>query len=158
MKRRVPEEAWFQCALRYLARFDRTAAQVESFLTRKGASAVQAKQTISRLSTLRYLDDRAFAERWIEMTLSRRPMGRARLEKELLVRGISKSLVEDVIRQGLRGRDEETLARRAVGLEGGRGRRLLLRQTVSLLRRRGFEEETIERIIGSNRGVGEQDS
>ena len=158
MKRRVPEEAWFQCALRYLARFDRTTAQVQSFLTRKGASAAQAKHTISRLCTLRYLDDRAFAERWIEMTLSRRPMGRERLENELLVRGISKSVAEEVIRHGMRGIDEETLARRAVGLERRRGQRLLPRQTVSLLRRRGFEEETIERIIGGDRGIGEQDS
>jgi regulatory protein len=58
--------------VRYLAQFDRTAAQVERFLTRKGASSAQAKQILSRLSTLRYLDDRAYAARWIETTLARR--------------------------------------------------------------------------------------
>ena len=147
MKRRSPQSGddWFHRAVRYLARIDRTVAQVERFLASKGASRAQIKQVISRLATLRYLDDRAYAARWVETTLARRPMGRDRLKHELMAKGLGGSLVDDAIVKGLDGQDEEALARRALRLKGhdagSRQRRL------SLLRQRGFGEETIERIM-----------
>jgi regulatory protein len=147
--RRIPQsgDEWFHRAVRYLARFDRTAAQVERFLTSKGASAAQVKQVMTRLSAHRYLDDRAYATRWVESTLARRPMGRERLKRELLARGLGESLADDAIIEGLQGLDEETLARRALRLKG-RDRAPVTRQrSVSLLRQRGFGEDTIERII-----------
>jgi regulatory protein len=149
VKRRIPQsgDAWFHRAVQYLARFDRTAAQVGRFLTSKGASRAQVTQVISRLSALRYLGDRAYAARWIEATLARRPMGRDRLKSELMAKGLSETLVDDAIVQGLAGLDEETLARRVLRLKGRSGRNPR-RRTASLLRQRGFAEEIIERIIG----------
>ncbi|HLZ35870.1 MAG TPA: regulatory protein RecX [Nitrospira sp.] len=134
--------------MRYLARFDRTAAQVERFLTSKGASPTQAGQTIRRLSALRYLDDHAYATRWVEARLARQPMGRERLKIELLAKGVAEALADGVIRDALQEVDEETWARQALRIQRRKGRRLLPRQAASLLRQRGFGEETIERIIG----------
>ena len=148
MKRwRIPQsgDEWFHRAVRYLARFDRTAAQVERFLTSKGASATQVKQIISRLFALRYLDDRAYALRWVETTLARRPMGADRLKSELMAKGLDEALAQEVIFACLEGLDEETLARLALRLNG-RGP-VPRERAASLLRQRGFEEETIERII-----------
>jgi regulatory protein len=133
--------------VQYLARFDRTAAQVARFLASKGATAAQVKQVITRLSALRYLDDRAYAARWIESTLARRPMGRDRLKDELIARGLDESLADEAIMDGLRGLDEEALARRVLRLKGRDRRPVPRRRTVSLLRQRGFGEDTIERII-----------
>jgi regulatory protein len=149
VKRRIAPsgDEWFHRAVRYLARFDRTAAQVRRFLISKGASPTQVLQVISRLSALRYLDDRAYAARWIEATLERRPMGVDRLKSELIAKGFGESLAEDAIVEGLDGVDEEMLARRALDLKGGGGKSPRQR-TVSLLRQRGFAEEIIERIIG----------
>ena len=47
MKRRIPQsgDEWFHRAVRYLARFDRTAAQVERFLTSKGASRPRSSRS-----------------------------------------------------------------------------------------------------------------
>lgn len=150
VKRRVPQsgDEWVHCAVRYLARFDRTAAQVERFLTRKGASSTQTKQVINRLSTLRYLDDRGYATRWIEATIARRPMGLEGLKRELLTRGLSEGLADEVIGGALQDVDEDTLARRALQIHWRNRRRVSPRQTASFLRQRGFAEETIERIIG----------
>jgi regulatory protein len=149
VKRRIPQsgDEWFHLAVRYLARFDRTAAQVERFLTSKGASPAHVKQVISRLAALRYLDDRAYAARWVESTLARRPMGRDRLKHELVARGLAESLADDVIVKGLEGVDEEMLARRALQLKGRHRGRLPRQRTVTLLRQRGFGEDTIERIM-----------
>ena len=145
---RVPQAGneWFHRAVRYLARFDRTAAQVARFLTSKGAPHSQVTQIISRLSALHYLDDRAYAARWLEARLARRPMGRDRLKRELMARGVGEPLADEAITEGLDGLDEETLARRALELKrvAGRNRR---QRAAALLRLRGFEEETIERII-----------
>jgi regulatory protein len=148
VKRRVrhSQEEWLQRAVRYLARFDRTAAQVERFLTSKGASPAQARQTISRLFDLRYLDDHAYASRWVETRLARRPMGRERLKVELMAKGVAEALADITIGEALQAVDEEALARLA--FRSWRNRRQALPgQAAQYLRRRGFDEETIERII-----------
>lgn len=149
MARRLPQsdDEWFRRGLRYLARFDRTVAQVERFLTSKGASPAQVKQVISRLFALRYLDDRAYAVRWLEATLARRPMGRDRLKSELMARGLGETVADSAIDESLDGMDEEVLGRRALTLNRRYGGRLSRQRMVLLLRQRGFGEETIERII-----------
>jgi regulatory protein len=139
-------------AVRYLARWDRTVAQVEQFLLSKGASASQAKQTISRLSDLRYLDDRAYAGRWIESRLARQPMGRERLLAELQAKGIQETVAERAVREALREVDDDTLAKRALKSWQRKGRRVAMLQAVRLLRQWGFEEETIERTIRARFG------
>lgn len=149
VKRRIPQSAdeWFHRAVRYLARFDRTAAQVERFLTGKGATPQHVTQVISRLSALRYLDDRAYGVRWVESTLARRPMGRDRLKSELLAKGLGDAVADVAVVEGLRGMDEETLARRALNLKASGRRQISRHRTVFLLRQRGFGEDTIGRII-----------
>src|SRR5215216_2098838 len=138
-----------QLAVRYLARWDRTVAQVEQFLLNKGASPAQAKRTIDRLSDLRYLNDRAYVERWVDSRLARQPMGRERLKFELQAKGIHDSLVDAVLDEVLKGLDEETLARRALKARHRSGRRgTTPAQAVRLLRQWGFDEEIVARIMG----------
>ena len=151
-------EKWMNLAVRYLARRDRTVAQVEQFLRDKGASPAHAKQTIGRLFDLRYLNDRAYAERWVENRLARRPMGRERLKAELQAQGIADTVADGAIRKALRGVDEEVLARRALKARRRRGRRLTPEQVLRLLRQWGFEEETIDRTIGARREPEERGS
>lgn len=139
---------WLDLSVRYLARWDRTAAQVEQFLRDKGASSIQAERTIGRLSDLRYLNDRAYAERWVESRLARQPMGRARLKAELQAKGISDSVVDAALGTALRGIDEEELARRALKAKHRTGRRRVTPvQAVRLLRQWGFDEEIVASIM-----------
>jgi regulatory protein len=154
----APKNLWLQLAVRYLARWDRTAAQVERFLKDKGAAPAQVKRTVNRLSELRYLDDRVYAQRWIESRLARKPMGRERLKAELLARGIAESHADRAIREVLRGVDEEALARRALRVKQGRGGRLAPLKAARLLRQRGFEEETIDRIMGARGETRDMDA
>ena len=141
-------DQWLHLAVRYLARWDRTAAQVEHYLEDKGASPAQVKQTISRLSDLQYLNDRAYAQRWVESRLARKPMGRARLKVELQAKGVAESLAESAIQEALRGVTEEALARRALKKKQRKSGRLAPVRAARLLRQWGFEDETIDRIIG----------
>jgi regulatory protein len=150
-------DQWMVLAIRYLARWDRTTAQVEQLLFRKGATPAQVKDTIVRLSDLRYLNDRAYADRWIETHLARRPMGRERLEAELLFKGVPEAVAAQAISAALHDVDEDTLARRALSDMRGTGRRLTPAQSVRLLRQRGFEEETIDRMMSDHVRYGESD-
>jgi len=157
VKRRVPQsrDEWFDRAVRYLARFDRTAAQVERFLTSKGASSTKTMQVLSLLSALQYLDDRAYATRWVETSMARRPIGREGLRSALLLRGLSEALADEVIGDALQVVDEETLARQALRLRR-HGHRFRPREMAAFLRQRGFAEETIERIISDRTTEGRE--
>lgn len=141
-----------QLGMRFLARQDRTVAQVEQYLESKGASPVQVRQTVRRLSDLRYLNDQAYARRWLDNRLASRPMGRERLKMELQARGIADALADQVIADAFRDIDEEALAYRALKTAQRRGRRLTRLQTARFLRQRGFSEETIDRMIEVSRG------
>jgi regulatory protein len=141
---------WVQLAVKFLARQDRTVAQVEQFLASKGASPIQVGQTVRRLSDLRYLNDRAYARRWVDNRLASRPSGRERLKAELQAKGIAEPVADQVIADVFREVDEEVLAHRALEAVQRRGRRLAGLQTVHFLRRRGFSEETIDRMIRNN--------
>lgn len=141
-------DTWFQLATGYLARFDRTEAQVAAFLTGKGATATQAKRAIERLKRLNYLDDASYARRWIEKRLTRRPMGKERLKAELLTKGLPERVVEEAVRVAWRWVSEEELALRVLNSREGHGTERDLRRATRLLRERGFDEDTIESVVG----------
>lgn len=141
--------------VRFLARRDRTVAQVERFLASKGASPLQVRQTVRRLSDLTYLDDHAYAQRWVNNRLAVRPMGEERLRAELQAKGISKALAALVTAEALREIDERGLARRVIQAAERHHPRLTSSQLVRLLHRRGFSQETIDRMI-ENDGLREE--
>ena len=140
-------DRWVRLAVRYLAVCDRTCAQVRHYILRKGARQDQVEQVVARLSDLRYLDDRAFAERWVARRMADRPMGRERLKYELDIRGVEDSIAESTIGRAFETTDEEQLARSALDAAQRRGRCVTPIQAVSFLRRRGFGEGTIGRMM-----------
>lgn len=144
-----------QLATRFLAHRDRTVAQVEQFLRSKGAGPRQVTHTICRLSDLRYLNDDAYAQRWVERMLASRPMGQARIKAELQVKGIAETVADRVIADVFHKVGEERLARRALNAKQRHGSRLTPTQSVRFLRQRGFDEETIDRIVMMPRGSDE---
>ncbi|MBM4125265.1 MAG: hypothetical protein FJ246_10000 [Nitrospira sp.] len=134
--------------LRYLARRDRTEAQVRAFLLRAGASPARSRVVIAGLLRQGYLNDEAYALRWARARLARRPMGRLRLEVELLNQGLDREITASTVEQVYRERPERDLARQLLGLpkrQGQPGSRLV---EAGLLRRHGFDDEMIEDLLG----------
>ncbi|MCE7976720.1 MAG: regulatory protein RecX [Nitrospira sp. NTP1] len=129
-------------AIRYLARAERTASQVQRYVLEKGASRVQGHAVVRELERRGYLDDQAYATRWAEARLSRRPMGRERLKLELLGRGFEDPVAERALQSAYRSISEQELACRA--LEGRMTMRPL--QWVRFLRQRGFDDDTIQQV------------
>ena len=125
--------------MRYLARRDRSEAQMAAYLEHRGASPSRVRTLLRQLRTRGYLNDERFAVSWGQARLARRPMGRQRLEAELLGQGLGPALVVRVLSR-LYPQDEREIARRLLKRKPGNG---------SLLRRHGFSEETIEAFCGA---------
>lgn len=108
---------------------------------------LQIGRTIRRLSDLRILNDHAYAQRWVERRLVSRPMGQARIKVELQAKGIDETVADQVIADMFREVGEARLARRALNARERRGSPLTPAQAVHFLRQRGFDEETIDRMV-----------
>ena len=140
-------DQWVQLALRTLARGDRTTAQIERLLTVKGATPGQVRTAVRRLTSLRYLDDVAFASRWTDRRLARMPMGRARLQEELLATGCPEPIVQATLRATYRKVSEGDLAMQVVATAGKVATPQMLGRVARLLSQRGFDEDTIETVM-----------
>lgn len=141
-------DQWRQLALRALARSDRTAVQIERLLAAKGASPPQVRTVVRWLISLRYLDDVAFATRWADRRLARMPMGRARLQEELLATGCPEQIVQATLRASYRKVSERDLATQVVAMAGRAGSEQTRGRIARLLTQRGFDEDTIETVMG----------
>lgn len=154
MSRRVTSKAvlspdrWLQLAVRALARSDRTTAQIEKMLAAKGASPSQVRTAIQRLTSLGYLDDVAFASRWADRRLARMPMGRARLQEELLATGCPGHIVHATLRATYRRVTEWDLAMQVVTMASRTTSAQTPGRVARLLNQRGFDEDTIETVMG----------
>ena len=154
MVRRVTGKAasspdrWLQLAVRALARSDRTTAQIERSLTAKGASPSQVRAVVRRLTSLKYLDDVAFAARWADRRLERMPMGRARMQEELLATGCPEPIVHATLRAAYRKVSERDLAMQVVTMAGRISSPQARNRIARLLSQRGFDEDTIETVMG----------
>jgi len=141
-------DQWLQLAVRALARRDRTTAQVATLLAAKGASPTQVRSVVRRLTSLKYLDDAAFAARWADRRLARMPMGRARLQEELLATGCPEQAVQAALEARYRAVSERDLAMQVVTAKGTMSSSRMLGRVARLLSRRGFGEDTIETVMG----------
>lgn len=76
------------------------------------------------------------------------PMGRARLHEELLATGCPEPIVQATLQATYRKVNERDLARRVVMLAGQAGSTRTPDRLVRLLSQRGFDEDTIETVMG----------
>jgi regulatory protein len=144
----LSSDQWLQIAVRALARSDRTTAQIERLLTAKRASPSQVRAVVRRLTSLKYLDDVVFAVRWVDRRLARMPMGRVRLQEELLATGCPEHIVHATLRASYRKVSERDLAMQVVGMAGRISSAQARGRVARLLSQRGFDEDTIETVMG----------
>ncbi|TLY12467.1 MAG: RecX family transcriptional regulator [Nitrospirae bacterium] len=117
------------------------------FGIRLGVSSARAGRVIKRLIQQGYLDDERYGLRWASERLARRPMGRERLEAEMIGQGLERDTIERTLDQVYGERSERELAlallRRKYDRRGPASRSA----GATLLRRYGFTEETIEAVL-----------
>src|SRR5713226_4943049 len=95
----------FQRAVKLLAAKARSIAELrERLLEGRGADDEVVETVISRLRQYGYLDDEHFAVSYASLRVKQRPVGRRRLERDLTMkkvdRSVAKSLFDHLLRQG----------------------------------------------------------
>jgi regulatory protein len=152
-------------ALRYLTGRDCTEAQLKAYLIRKGASPDILSPLFERFQGLGYLNDESYALRWAQSRLRGRPMGRARVERELQAKGIPRAIVQRVLDGLYAELDELEMARqllggraatsrlRVVGTDEPEARQRMRQQarTAGFLQRHGFRPGVIRAVLREQR-------
>jgi regulatory protein len=134
-------------AMRLLSYRPRSEAELRQRLARRGAPTDIVDGAISRLRELGLVDDTAFARSWVEGRSRLSPRSRRLLRRELQAKGIG----GDAAREALGPLDDEDAAlrageRRAAAMRG-LPRPEFRRRLGDLLRRRGFDAETVRRTV-----------
>jgi SOS response regulatory protein OraA/RecX len=127
----------FDVAVRALRAHDRTAAELEERLERKGVPAAERQEALERLGRLGYLDDERVARARAEQ-LAARGSGDALVRADLERRGIAPEAIESAL-SGLEPERE-----RADRIVAERGRTA---KTARYLAARGFGEDAVAALV-----------
>lgn len=121
-------------------------------LHHKGFSGETIESMLEQAARAGVLDDAKFAQLWVEDRLARRPRSRRMLERELRAKGVAPEHIQRAIARA--DLDEEFFVRQLIAERLPRLRALdeqtRVRRLVGFLRRRGFSEEIIYRVLKSS--------
>ena len=146
------EENVTAAALRMLAARPRTETQLrERLMSVPGANQRLVDDCISRLKEMDYVNDGKFAESYASHRLSVRPVGRARLARELALKKVDRKTIEHALDRVFDESGEDELIDRAIhkrlrthGRPADRGE---ARRMFDHLARLGFEFDLITRKL-----------
>lgn len=137
-------------ALHLLSQRAYTEKEIEDRLTRHEYDADCSRRVIAWLNELGYLDDEAYAHRWVDQRTQSKGFGPVRLRQELMRKGISQEIVEHALAQ-----NDET-EYEAIAYEQAKKRLLRQGETTlqevrprlyGFLQRRGFPSSIIGRVM-----------
>lgn len=143
------QEVAYQRALKYLNYRIRSKAEVESYLKEQDVPEAMAASILERLESLGLLDDRRFAQSWIENRNEYRPRSRRALAYELRKKGIESELIDQTLEEIAPDETElafqaaKKISRKWQGLEYTQFRQRI----AGHLARRGFSYEVITQTI-----------
>ncbi len=146
-------------ALLLLDHRDRSFGEMRQRLARKGFATEAAAAVISDLARLGLLDDERFARLWVRSRLSSRPRSGFLLALELARKGISRNIIDSVLKDSLGPESELDSARELARRQAPRYRfdppDSARRKLTAYLSRRGYRRELIEEAM---EGLGEHES
>lgn len=99
-----------QKALRLVSHRLRSERELRYKLIENEFDPATVDNVIHQLQTLGVINDKVFAEAFIHDTQLRKPAGRKLLSQQLRLRGITPSLIEDILNEKLTAEDEESNA------------------------------------------------
>jgi regulatory protein len=134
-------------ALKYLSYRDRSKWEITQYLEKKQHSHLVIQQTLEYLENLDYVDDQRFAMQWGQFNINKKKLGRNRLYRELLNKGIDRETLENILRTLYENNPEVQLAKECAskkweslkGVEEDKKKRRLFQH----LKRRGFPTDII---------------
>ncbi|GAA2091030.1 regulatory protein RecX [Actinomadura alba] len=146
----APESVAREVCLRLLTVAPRTRAQLADALQRRGVPDEVAEDVLGRFTEVGLIDDRAFAEAWVQSRHAGRGLARRALAAELRHRGVADETVADAV-SALDPRAEENAAReliaRRLAATRGHDPAKRMRRLVGLLARKGYPPGLSYRVV-----------
>ena len=84
-------------AIRYLAYRDRSRHEIICYLKKKNFSSNAVDKTLVFLENNNYIDDQRFATQFGKFRIENKKIGKLRLEQELKIKGITKTIVANTL-------------------------------------------------------------
>ncbi|MEK6286372.1 MAG: regulatory protein RecX [Acidobacteriota bacterium] len=123
----------------------------DKLIARRGSDTDQVEKCIERLKELGYVNDDLFAHSYASYRVRLKPLGRARLARELAVKKVSRNRIDDALDLVFGEVAEETLIDRAIGrrirTHGRPADRAAAKRMFDHLARLGFEYDLISRKL-----------
>ena len=136
-----------QSALNFLSYRPRSIAEVRRNLIKKEFAELVVEQVIGRLQELELLNDKTFAQYWVEQREAFKPRSAIALRSELYQKGVANDIIEEV----LLDLDETAAARKAAETKAPRWQHLdreqFQKKLGGFLQRRGFHYGIVRQII-----------
>lgn len=141
-----------QSALDYLAHKARTEQEVRRKLRGIDVSVGVIERVLARLEELGYLDDEAYAHNYVRNRFSNKKYGPIRIRRELVERGVDRSVADEAVADLLGDRDVGEAAwvhaqKRWPRLSDEQDPRRRKQKMYRYLRRRGFSSDTIYTVL-----------
>lgn len=134
-------------ALRLLAFRPRSSAEIKRHLRDKGYDDHEIEHVVGRLTDLKFVDDRTFAQYWVEQRERFKPRSAFVLRQELRQKGIGDELIEEA----LDNLDDTASARKAADQRVQRWRHLpeadFKKKLGAYLQRRGFRYGVVRDVL-----------
>lgn len=144
-------------ALNLIAYRSRAAGELATKLREKGFSPEAVDAAVARMGELGYLDDRDFADRWVESRQSSRPRSARMLKQELRHKGVDREIIESAIEDA--GIDEYAdaleLARKRTTTLADLDPAVRERRLTGYLARRGYGFDIIRRVLEALENEGD---
>ncbi len=134
----------YQRALEWVLMRPRSERELRDYLFRK-YRGLEYDSIIERLVAKGYVDDRRFAEFWVENRFVKKGVSRRRLMMELQQKGIARDIIEEVID----GRDEVQEIRKMIARKKNKYTEEKLMQ---YLCRQGFAYDSVKKILDEDAG------
>jgi regulatory protein len=134
-------------AYRLISLRPRSSAEIQQNLNRKGYDAEVIAQVITDLRESDLLNDKAFAQYWVEQRDTFKPRSHLALRQELQQKGISRNLIDEVLTDS----DESNAARMAAEKKARQLSHLsetdFKKKLGQFLQRRGFNYDLTKEIV-----------
>jgi len=145
-------ERVFQRAAKLLGARQRSVEELrERLLTSRGATKANVEEVIARLREYGYLDDAKFAQSYASLRLRERPLGRRRLERDLLIKKVDRQTAGMALDEIFGATPEEELIERAIAkrirVRGKPKSRQDARKLFDHLLRQGFGFELVSEKV-----------
>lgn len=136
-------------ALNLIAYRARAAGELATKLRERGFSPEAIENAVARMQELGYLDDRDFADRWVESRQTYRPRSVRMLKQELRQKGVDQEIIESTLDEA--GVDEFSdalsLATKRVSSLHDLEPQVRDRRLSGYLARRGYGYDIIRRVL-----------